>query len=203
MGRIIMLVSLAIGATVAAPPLCLEAQVTSSRQAGGTSVLAPASPREFRAAWVASVGNITWPSELGLSVDEQKKEMIAILDRAVALKLNTIIFQVRTQCDALYESKLEPWSEYLTGMEGKAPEPYYDPLAMWVAEAHKRGLELHAWFNPYRAMAGGARGERAAGHVSKIKPDIVRKYGNQLWLDPGDPATIQHSLDVFIDVVKR
>src|SRR5262245_57833324 len=108
MVRIIMLVGLAIGATVAGPPLVLEAQVASGRQGAAASGPAPASPREFRAAWVASVGNITWPSERDLTVDQQKQEMIAILDRAVALRLNAIIFQVRTQCDALYESKLEP-----------------------------------------------------------------------------------------------
>jgi uncharacterized lipoprotein YddW (UPF0748 family) len=169
----------------------------------GAAPLAPRSPREFRAAWVATVGNSTWPSERNLSVDEQKKEMLAILDRAVELRLNAIIFQVRTQCDALYESKLEPWSEFLTGTEGKPPEPYYDPLALWITEAHRRGLELHAWFNPYRARSGSADGERAANHVSRTKPQIVRTYGNQLWLDPGDPGTIEHSVAVFMDVVKR
>ena len=167
------------------------------------NVVGPRSPREFRAAWVATVGNSTWPSKRDLSVEEQKKEMIAILDRAVELRLNAIIFQVRTQCDALYESKIEPWSEFLTGTEGKRPEPYYDPLAMWIAESHKRGLELHAWFNPYRARSGSAQGERAASHVSHTRPQIVRTYGNQLWLDPGDPATIEYSLSVFLDVVRR
>jgi uncharacterized lipoprotein YddW (UPF0748 family) len=163
----------------------------------------PASPREFRAAWVATVGNSTWPSRRDLSVEDQKKEMLAILDRAVALRLNAIIFQVRTQCDALYDSRLEPWSEFLTGAEGKPPSPYWDPLATWIDEAHKRGLALHAWFNPYRAKSGNAKGDRAANHVSHLHPEIVRTYGNQLWLDPGDPATIDYSLAVFMDVVKR
>lgn len=163
----------------------------------------PPAPREFRAAWVATVGNSTWPRDPDMSVAEQKQAMIDILDRAVALHLNAIVFQVRTQCDALYDSKIEPWSEYLTGTEGKAPDPYWDPLATWVEEAHKRGLELHAWFNPYRARSGNSFGDRAANHVSKVHPEIVRTYGNELWLDPGDPATIDYSLSVMMDVVKR
>ncbi len=167
------------------------------------SYQAPPTPREFRAAWVATVGNSTWPTRRDLSVAEQQKEVIDILDRAFALRLNTIIFQVRTQCDALYDSKLEPWSEFLTGAEGKPPEPFYDPLALWIEESHKRGLELHAWFNPYRAKSGSAKGDRAPTHVSKTNPAIVRTYGTQLWLDPGDPATIEYSLSVFLDVVKR
>jgi len=184
--------------------LILSSCASSSAQRDAESAKTPpAAPREFRAAWVATVGNSTWPSRRDLSVDDQKKEMIAILDRAAALHLNAIIFQVRTQCDALYDSKLEPWSEFLTGAEGKAPSPYWDPLATWIDEAHKRGLELHAWFNPYRAKSGNARGDRAATHVSHQHPEIVRTYGNQLWLDPGDPATIDYSLAVFMDVVKR
>ena len=109
----------------------------------------PAAPREFRAAWVATVANIDWPSKPGLPAGQQRAEMIVILDRARALGLNAIILQVRPAADALYASALEPWSEYLTGEQGR--DPGYDPLAVWVEEAHRRGLELHAWFNPYRA----------------------------------------------------
>src|SRR5215212_7345974 len=111
----------------------------------------PPAPREFRGAWVASVANIDWPSRPGLSVWEQKLELIQLLNRAADLNLNAVIFQVRPAADALYESKYEPWSEYLTGQMGRAPRPYYDPLAFAVREAHARGLELHAWFNPFRA----------------------------------------------------
>ena len=96
--------------------------------------------REFRGAWVASVANIDWPSRRGLSTWAQQAELLAILDRAVALNLNAIILQVRPAADALYDSPHEPWSEYLTGVQGKAPEPYYDPLTFAVEEAHKRGL---------------------------------------------------------------
>ena len=105
----------------------------------------------FRGVWIATVANIDWPSKPGLTHAQQKAELISILDRAAKLKLNAVIFQVRPACDAMYASPIEPWSEYLTGTMGKAPEPFYDPLAFAIEEAHKRGLELHAWFNPYRA----------------------------------------------------
>ena len=159
--------------------------------------------REFRGAWIATVGNIDWPSKPGLSTEQQKSELLAILDRAAHLRLNALIFQVRTSCDALYASKLEPWSEYLTGKMGQAPEPFYDPLAFAVEEAHKRGIELHAWFNPYRARYHSAKSPIAASHISKTKPSFVRTYGKYLWLDPSDRDAQEHSLAVILDVVKR
>lgn len=163
----------------------------------------PSPPREFRAAWVATVGNIDWPSRKGLSTAEQKTELVTMLDRAALLKLNAVIFQVRPMCDALYASTLEPWSEFLTGEIGKPPEPYYDPLALAVAEAHKRGLELHAWFNPYRAGYLSNRSMSPPSHISKAHPELVREYGKYLWLDPGERAVQNHSLNVVMDVVKR
>ncbi len=163
----------------------------------------PTSPREFRAVWVATVGNIDWPSRPGLSNDAQKREAIAILNRAAELNLNAIIFQVRTSADALYDSKLEPWSAFLTGTQGQAPEPFYDPLRFWIDEAHQRGLQLHAWFNPFRARYSGAKGEESARHISKTHPELVKTYGNQLWLDPGEPEAQEHSYNVFMDVVRR
>jgi uncharacterized lipoprotein YddW (UPF0748 family) len=111
----------------------------------------PPAFREFRGVWVASVENIDWPSQPGLSTQEQKDELLGILDRAVALRLNAVILQVRPAADALYASPYEPWSEYLTGRMGRAPSPWYDPLEFAVTEAHRRGLELHAWFTPDRA----------------------------------------------------
>src|ERR1043166_6942624 len=116
----------------------------------------PAPPREFRAAWVATVDNIDWPSKRTLSAAEQKAELVRIVGRAAELNLNALIFQVRPACDALYRSKLEPWSDYLTGEMGR--NPGYDPLEMAVDECHKRGIELHAWFNPYRAHHPSAKG---------------------------------------------
>jgi uncharacterized lipoprotein YddW (UPF0748 family) len=113
--------------------------------AGGRPVAVQPPPvqREFRAAWVATVANIDWPSKAGMTTEQQQGEIVAILDRAQSMNLNAIVLQVRPATDALYPSQLEPWSEYLTGQQGRAPEPFYDPLEMWVTEAHKRGIELH------------------------------------------------------------
>ena len=162
---------------------------------------APATPREWRAAWVATVANIDWPSRPGLSDAQQIAEMLALLDRARDTGLNAIVLQVRTSADAFYPSTLEPWSEYLSGRQGQAPG--YDPLARWIAEAHARGLELHAWFNPYRARQSAARSEAAEQHLSRSKPDWVKRYGDQLWIDPGEPAAAEHTLAVFREVLSR
>jgi uncharacterized lipoprotein YddW (UPF0748 family) len=113
------------------------------------------------------------------------------------------VFQVRPACDALYASAVEPWSEYLTGVMGRPPAPFYDPLAFLVEEAHKRGLELHAWFNPYRALHFSSRSPAAANHVSRTHPELVKHYGQYLWLDPGEPAVRDYSLSVVLDVVRR
>jgi uncharacterized lipoprotein YddW (UPF0748 family) len=170
-----------------------------------STVSPPAPPREFRGAWLATVANLDWPSQPGLSVAEQKAELTALLDRAAQLKLNAVILQVRPMADAVYASPLEPWSEFITGRMGRAPEPFYDPLALAIQEAHKRGLELHAWFNPFRVSLppAQARSPAAPGHLSRTHPELVRRYGDQLWLDPGEPAARQHVLDVIMDVVRR
>ena len=159
--------------------------------------------REIRGVWVATVANIDWPWTNSVTTAQQKSDLLAILDRAVRLKLNTIIFQVRPACDAFYNSALEPWSEYLTGTMGKAPDPYFDPLSFAVAEAHKKGLELHAWFNPYRARHLLARSPISPTHVSKTHPEWVRQYGRFLWLDPGEKQVQDYSFAVVMDVVKR
>lgn len=187
-----LLGALVVPAAQAAPPN----YVTSK-------VIPPTVQREFRGAWVATVGNIDWPSKAGLTTAEQQNELIALLEKAVALRLNAIVLQVRPGCDALYASKLEPWSEYLTGTMGRAPEPYYDPLAFAVAEAHRRGLELHAWFNPFRARHNSAKSPVASSHISRSRPELVRKYGSLFWLDPGEPLVHEHSLRVILDVVRR
>jgi uncharacterized lipoprotein YddW (UPF0748 family) len=168
-----------------------------------SSQIPPAPLREFRGAWVASVGNINWPSKPGLSTAAQRAELIALLDRAVSLRLNAIIFQVRPCCDAFYPSRIEPWSEYLTGTMGQPPQPFYDPLEFAITEAHRRGLELHAWFNPYRARHTSAISPVTSRHVSKTRPQLVRTYGKHLWLDPGEPAVRDYSLSVVMDVVRR
>src|SRR5882724_12073739 len=168
-----------------------------------SSVTPPPLAREFRGVWIATVANIDWPSKPGLTTAQQKAELISLLSHAAQLKLNAVIFQVRPACDALYDSKIEPWSEYLTGVMGKAPEPFYDPLAFALEEAHKRGLELHAWFNPYRALHKSHSGNISAGHISRTHPELVRSYGEYLWLDPGEREVQEYSLRVVMDVVKR
>lgn len=163
----------------------------------------PPAPREFRAAWIATVANIDWPSERGLSTTQQKSELRALLDRAAALNLNAVIFQVRPAADALYDSPYEPWSAYLTGQMGQAPDPYYYPLRFAVQEAHKRGLELHAWFNPYRAGHPADTSALAPNHISQTHPEYVRAYGEYLWLDPGVPEARAYTRRVILDVVRR
>jgi len=178
------MLSLAIAAAFAADPI-------------------PEPMREFRAVWVATVANIDWPSKRGLAVPEQKKELIRILDQCKNVGLNAVIFQVRPMCDAMYESRLEPWSIYLTGVPGKAPEGGFDPLAFVVQESHKRALELHAWFNPYRAWHPSAEGKPTADHIALRREDLAKTYGKHVWLDPGEPEVLKHSMDVVIDVVTR
>lgn len=160
-------------------------------------------PREFRAAWVATVDNIDWPSKKTLASDQQQKELEGIFDVAAKANLNAIVLQIRTSCDALYSSKLEPWSEFLTGRQGKAPEPFYDPLAYAIELAHARGIELHVWFNPYRAKHFKATGPLAPSHVFNTRPDLAKPYGRYIWLDPGEPDTPTKTLDVMLDVVRR
>ena len=163
----------------------------------------PPVEREFRGVWVAAVANIDWPSRPGLPVDSQKAELIQVLDRSKQLGLNAVVLHVRPAGDALYESKLEPWSEYLTGVQGKAPDPYYDPLEFAVREAHARGLELHAWFNPYRARHPSARGALAANHIARTHPEVVKPYGSFLWMDPGEDVVRNRTVEVIVDVVRR
>ncbi len=163
----------------------------------------PRAQREFRAVWVATVANIDWPSKPGLSTEQQQKEALAILDTASALNMNAIILQVRPHCDALYASTLEPWSSYLSGTQGKAPEPFYDPLKFWIDEAHKRGMELHAWFNPYRALLTGGNPIPDSSIVRR-RPDLAKKINDGMyWLDPSNKETQDISYNVVMDVVKR
>jgi uncharacterized lipoprotein YddW (UPF0748 family) len=163
----------------------------------------PSVQREFRAMWICTVNNADWPSKRTLSTEEQKKELTDMLDRAAELKFNAVIFQVRPCCDAIYDSPIEPWSQYLTGTAGKAPEPYYDPLTFAIEESHKRGLELHAWFNPYRVAFDHETNNVPEKHIAKRHPELVKVYGKHLWLDPGEPATREYSLSVIKDVLHR
>ncbi|HEY4130604.1 MAG TPA: family 10 glycosylhydrolase [Gemmatimonadaceae bacterium] len=166
----------------------------------------PPVPREFRAAWVTPIldrGLRDWPSSPNLTTEEQQMELRATLARAADAGLNAIILHVRLAGDAFYPTTYAPWSAFLTGQSGVGPSPAYDPLAFAIEEAHARGLQVHAWFNPFRAMLPNFAGQAAASHVTKKHPEWIRKYGSQTWIDPGDPAARKYVLDTFLDVVKR
>ncbi|RZL35520.1 MAG: hypothetical protein EOP35_13625 [Rubrivivax sp.] len=186
-----------------APAVTPTAPVPATAPVPQPAAPAPLSPppREWRAAWVATVSNIDWPSRKGLSAEAQQAEIRSLCDTAVRVGLHALILQVRPSADALYESALEPWSEYLTGTQGQ--HPGYDPLAVWLAEARLRGLELHAWLNPYRARHSTAKSAAAATHVSRSRPDWVKRYGDQLWIDPGETAAAEHTLAVARDLLTR
>ncbi len=155
---------------------------------------------EFRAAWVAAVHNIDWPSAKGLSASAQQAEARAILDKLVSLNMNAVILQVRPHADALYSSSIEPWSPWLTGTMGKSPG--YDPLDYWIQQSHARGIEVHAWFNPFRALSN-ADHTTSSNHISRTKPLVIKRYGNMLWCDPSHPETRSQALPVILDVVRR
>ena len=160
-------------------------------------------PREFRAAWVASVANIDWPSKRGLTTEQQKSEALALLNFLQQHNFNAVILQVRPAADALYESRLEPWSYYLTGQQGQAPSPYYDPLEFWIQEAHKRGIELHAWLNPYRSHHKSG-GEVTEHSIVKKRPELsVFLKDGYWWFDPALKGTQEHSTAVVMDIIKR
>lgn len=163
----------------------------------------PAVPTEFRGVWIATVGNMDWPSRPGLTTDSAQAELTRLLDAAAAAGLNAVMFQVRPAGDAFYESKLEPWSEYLTGHQGKAPDRPWDPLAFAIEHAHARGLELHAWFNPYRAKDPTAKGPLTSSHFARRHPEYAKRYGSYTWFDPGEPAVRRHTVQVVLDVLRR
>ncbi len=158
--------------------------------------------REMRGVWVATVSNIDWPSKAGLNSMEQKKEVIKILTTAKQLGLNTIFLQVRAASDAIYASPFEPWSAALSGTCGKTPIPYYDPLEFWIQEAHDRGLELHAWINPYRASLN-AEQILPHNHPATIHPEWFLRYGNKLYFNPALEASRKHIIAVTEDLLTR
>lgn len=159
--------------------------------------------REIRGVWVATVDNIDWPSRRDLTTEQQKAELIRIFDRARSVGLNAVFLQVRPAADAIYPASGSPWSEYLTGTAGKPPDEPYDPLAFAITAAHERGLQLHAWFNPFRARHASAKSPPAPAHVAARRPDLVRTYGAQLWLDPGEADAQREVIAAICDVVRR
>lgn len=159
--------------------------------------------REFRAAWIATVANIDWPTRPELSTEQQQQEMINLLDAYKALNMNAIVFQIRPTADAFYQSDLEPWSHFLTGKQGLAPEPFYDPLAFVVEEAHKRCIDVHVWLNPYRTLNSDKIEILNPDHLFFKKPHLFVKYGNQYYFNPALDETRQFVNKVVADIVTR
>ncbi len=159
--------------------------------------------REVRAAWVASVTNLDWPTSPSRTTAQKKQDAIDLLNELKASGINTIIFQVRTECDALYQSNFDPWSYWLTGQQGTPPSPYFDPLQFWIEESHKRGMELHAWFNPYRAERSVGSYTLSSQHVVNTNPSWVITIAGFRFLDPGLPQVMNYISSVVYDVVSR
>jgi uncharacterized lipoprotein YddW (UPF0748 family)/predicted transcriptional regulator len=183
--------------------ICLAAGLPALAQPAA-SLPAPTAPKyEFRAAWVASVENIDWPSKKGLPVDSQKVEFIRLLEMHKRNGLNALVVQVRAAADAFYASPYEPWSEWLTGVQGKAPDPYYDPLSWMIEETHRRGMEFHAWCNPYRAVKTIGRSSVAPDHITRKHPEWFVRFENTLYFDPGNKEAQQYVTNVIRDIVRR
>jgi uncharacterized lipoprotein YddW (UPF0748 family) len=159
--------------------------------------------REFRGIWIATVENIDWPSNKNLSTDQQKKEFIDIINKLKKDKFNAVFIQIRPSCDAFYQSSLEPWSEWLSGKQGRAPQLFYDPLKFIIEECHKRAIEVHAWFNPFRSVMDIHSSNISANHISRLRPSWNVTYGQYKWLNPGLPQVRDYVLQVVLDVVKR
>ena len=158
---------------------------------------------EFRGVWIATVENIDWPSKRGLSNEAQKQEFMALLDLHQKNGMNAIIMQVRPSADALYPSTLEPWSEYLMGQQGLPPSPFYDPLEFMILETHKRGMEFHAWINPYRAVFNIKKSSIAPSHITRLHPEWFLTYGDKKYFNPGLPQVWQHTNRIVRDLVSR
>ncbi|TXF78951.1 family 10 glycosylhydrolase [Chryseobacterium sp.] len=187
-------------------PPSSQQSVSAPVSASGSEMLKldlPEIKREFRGAWIATVANINWPSRNNLTTDQQKAEAIKMLDLLKDNNFNAVIFQARPSADALYNSPYEPWSYFLTGDTGKAPSPYYDPLEFWITEAHKRGMELHVWLNPYRAYHTTGGTINSQSMVKKMPDEIVKLRNGTYWFDPANQKTQDHVSEVVKDLVKR
>lgn len=163
----------------------------------------PSLKHEFRGAWIATVLNLDWPTSRGTNAALQQERLVDMLDKLKAAGINAVFFQVRSECDAMYASEIEPWSYWLTGEQGRAPEPFYDPLAFALEEAHKRGMELHAWFNPYRTVRNTNSYTQDTTHVSVRHPEWTLTFGTFKILNPGLPDVRDYVTSVIADVVQR
>ena len=159
--------------------------------------------REFRGVWIATVQNIDWPSKRGLSSDVQKQEFLQILDDHQKTGINAVMLQVRPSADALYAKSQELWSMFLSGKQGVAPSPSYDPLEFAVVEAHRRGMELHAWFNPYRATNDTIDSNTSINHISRTKPEWFFTYGGKKYFNPGLPEVRAYIVGIIMGVVRN
>ena len=158
--------------------------------------------KEFRGAWITSVYNLDWPSSKGLGIDQQKAEYIRMLDQLQSTGINAVIVQVKPAADALYPSKHAPWSEYLTGVQGKSPG--YDPLEFMIQETHKRKMEFHAWFNPFRVTTSTTKTDKLApNNPARLHPEWVLEYDNKLFLNPGIPEVREYVKNTVLEVVKN
>lgn len=157
--------------------------------------------REFRGVWVATVSNIDWPSAKGLSPEIQKKEFVKLLDVLQSCNINAVIVQVRPKADALYHSATEPWSAYLSGRQGQ--DPGYDPLEFMVAQAHERGMELHAWMNPFRITTGEGLQSLSMRNAARRYPQWTVNFGGRYYFNPGLPQVREYLLGVVAEVVGK
>lgn len=179
----------------------LSAFTMMPRASAATGRRGGAADSEMRGVWIASVANRDWPSKSGLTASQQRAELLTHLDTAADNRLNTVFFQVRPTADAMWPSPYEPWSQYLTGTQGK--DPGWDPLGTAVEEAHARGLQLHAWFNPYRIAVHADPSRLAASHPARENPHWVVTYGGKLFYNPGLPEVRAFVEDAMLDAVAK
>ena len=163
---------------------------------------------DFRGVWFTSVVNLDWPVSNRQTVDEQKADAIFMLDSLKSIGINAVLFQVRPESDALYASSYDPWSFWLTGEQGRAPDPFFDPLSFMIREAHKRGMELHAWLNPYRVERRKDSYPLAGSNVSRREPDWIMEFQSRpdefyTMLDPGLPQVRDYVTNVVVDIIRR
>ncbi|MDE3212650.1 MAG: family 10 glycosylhydrolase, partial [Bacteroidota bacterium] len=158
---------------------------------------------EFRGVWIATVANIDFPSDKFENSDSIRQEFIHLLDLCQREGLNAVVVQIRPAADAFYPSPYEPWSEWLTGKQGQPPVPYFDPLKFMITQTHMRGMEFHAWMNPYRAVFDIHKSSIAPTHITRLHPDWFISYGGTLYFDPGNKEVQQYLNRVVRDVVRR
>lgn len=163
----------------------------------------PPAKHEFRAVWVATFHNIDWPSAKGLKASDQQSEFLQLLRNLQRNRMNAVVVQVRSNGDAIYKSDYAPWSEYINGAQGLAPEPYYDPLRFMVSAAHDRNMEFHAWFNPFRAISHHRFSSVADSNIARKHPEWTYQYGNTRYLNPGIPEVRNYLTKVVMEVVQK